>query len=134
MSKPFFEVFPTLKVDDELRGILEQAEVSKVTTNSERDFIKVHLLSRYLIQKKCVYEVERKLKEQLFGRSFIKIEVKEQYDLSEQYTPENLLNEYRESILYELSEHSIIERNMFQNAKECGGTQYAPEFKFRVPG
>lgn len=54
MSKSFFEVFPTLKVDDELRGMFEQVEVSKVTTNSERDFIKVHLLSRYLLQKRCV--------------------------------------------------------------------------------
>ncbi len=116
MSKPFFEVFPTLKVDDELRGIFEQAEVSKVTTNSERDFIKVHLLSRYLIQKKCVYEVERKLKEQLFGRSFIKIEVKEQYDLSEQYTPENLMNEYFDSFLLELDQKSVVERSMLQNS------------------
>ena len=116
MSKPFFEVFPTLKVDDELRSIFEQAEVSKVTTNSERDFIKVHLLSRYLIQKKCVYEVERKLKEQLFGRSFIKIEVKEQYDLSEQYTPENLMNEYFDSFLLELDQKSVVERSMLQNS------------------
>lgn len=116
MSKPFFEVFPTLKVDDELSGIFEQAEVSKVTTNSERDFIKVHLLSRYLIQKKCVYEVERKLKEQLFGRSFIKIEVKEQYDLSEQYTPENLMNEYFDSFLLELDQKSVVERSMLQNS------------------
>lgn len=116
MSKPFFEVFPTLKVDDELRGIFEQAEVSKVTTNSERDFIKVHLLSHYLIQKKCVYEVERKLKEQLFGRSFIQIEVKEQYDLSEQYTPENLMNEYFDSFLLELDQKSVVERSMLQNS------------------
>ena len=43
MSKPFFEVFPTLKVDDELRRMFEGVEVSKVTTNSDRDFIKVHL-------------------------------------------------------------------------------------------
>ncbi len=116
MSKPFFEVFPTLKVDDELRGMFEQVEVSKVTTNSERDFIKVHLLSRYLLQKRCVYEVERKLKEQLFGRSFIQIEVQEQYDLSEQYTPENLMNEYFDSFLMELDQRSVVERNMLQNS------------------
>lgn len=116
MSKPFFEVFPTLKVDDELRGMFEQVEVSKVTTNSGRDFIKVHLLSRYLLQKKCVYEIERKLKEQLFGRSYIQIEVNEQYDLSEQYTPENLMNEYFDSFLLELDQRSVVERSMLQNS------------------
>ena len=83
MSKPFFEVFPTLKVDDELHSMFGGVEVSKVTTNSDRDFIKVHLLSRYLIPKRCVYGVERKLKEQLFGRTHIQVEVKEQYDLSQ---------------------------------------------------
>ena len=84
MSKPFFEVFPTLKMNDEIRELFEGVEVSKVSTNSNRDFIKVHLYSHHLIQKRCVYEVERMLKEQLFGRSMIQIEVQEQYDLSEQ--------------------------------------------------
>ena len=116
MSKPFFEVFPTLKVDDELRGLFEGVEVSKVTTNSDRDFIKVHLYSHYLIPKRCIYGVERKLKEQLFGRSYIQIEVKEQYDLSEQYTPENLMNEYFDSFLLELDQRSVVERSMLQNS------------------
>ncbi len=116
MSKPFFEVFPTLKVDDELHSMFGGVEVSKVTTNSDRDFIKVHLLSRYLIPKRYVYGVERKLKEQLFGRTHIQVEVKEQYDLSEQYTPENLMNEYFDSLLVELDQRSVVERRMLQNS------------------
>lgn len=117
MSKPFFEVFPTLKIDSGLRNTFETVEVSKVTTNSARDFIKVHLVSRYLIQKKYVYEVERRMKEQLFGRSYIRIEVEEQYDLSEQYTPENLMNEYFDSLLLELEQRSVVERSMLQNSR-----------------
>ncbi|MGF0031790.1 PolC-type DNA polymerase III [Bariatricus sp. SGI.154] len=116
MSKPFFEVFPTLKVNSEIKMLFEDVEVSKVTTNSDRDFIKVHLYSRHLIQKKDVYEVERMLKEQLFGRSRIQIEVKEQYDLSEQYTPENLMNEYFDSFLLELNQRSVVERSMLQGS------------------
>lgn len=42
--------------------------------------------------------------------------VKEQYDLSEQYTPENLMNEYYDSFLMELDQRSVVERNMLQNA------------------
>ena len=52
MSKPFFEVFPTLKMNEELRMLLESVEVLKVATNSSREFIRVHLRSRHLIQKK----------------------------------------------------------------------------------
>ena len=117
MSKPFFEVFPTLKVDEEIGRMFDEVEVSKVTTNSDRDFIKVHLLSRHLIPKRCVYEVERRLKEQLFGRNYIQIEVKEQYELSKQYTPENLMNEYFDSFLLELDQKSVVERSMLQNSK-----------------
>mgnify|MGYP002319139036 FL=1 len=40
----------------------------------------------------------------------------ETYQLSELYTPENLLREYRDSILYELQRQSMLEYNMFQNA------------------
>ncbi len=116
MSKPFFEVFPTLKVDDELRRMFEGVEVSKVTTNSDRDFIKVHLCCRHLLRKKCVYEIERRLKEQLFGRSYIQVEVKERYDLSEQYTPENLMDEYFDSFLLELDRRSVVERSVLQNS------------------
>lgn len=116
MSKPFFEVFPTLKVNSEIKMLFEGVEVSKVTTNSDRNFIKVHLYSRHLIQKKDVYEIERMLKEQLFGRSRIQIEVKEQYDLSEQYTPENLMNEYFDSFLLELNQRSVVERSMLQGS------------------
>lgn len=116
MSKPFFEVFPTLKVDDDLRRMFEGVEVTKVATNSDRDFIKVHLCCGHLLRKKCVYEIEQRLKEQLFGRSYIRVEVKEQYDLSEQYTPENLMDEYFDSFLLELDRRSVVERSMLQNS------------------
>ena len=116
MSKPFFEVFPTLKVKDDIQMMLQGVEVTKVSTNSTRDFIRVSLYSRHLIQKKHIYEVERLLKQQLFARSHIQVSVKEQYDLSEQYTPENLMNEYYDSFLMELDQRSVVERNMLQNA------------------
>ena len=67
MSKPFFEVFPTLKVKDDIQMMFQGVEVTKVSTNSTRDFIRVSIYSRHLIQKKDIYEVERMLKQQLFA-------------------------------------------------------------------
>ena len=57
MSKPFFEVFPTLKVKDDIQMMFQGVEVTKVSTNSTRDFIRVSIYSRHLIQKKDIYEV-----------------------------------------------------------------------------
>ena len=115
MSKPFFEVFPTLKMNEELRMLLESVEVLKVATNSSREFIRVHLRSRHLIQKKEIYDLEKRIKDQMFARSMIRIEVQDQYELSEQYTPENLMELYWESFLLELNDRSVVERNMLQS-------------------
>ena len=40
----------------------------------------------------------------------------EKFQLSGQYTPENLMNEYYDSFLMELDQRSVVERNMLQNA------------------
>ena len=117
MSKLFFEVFPTLKVGDEIRNMFEGVYVQKVTTNSDRTFLRVHILSQHLIQKTLVYEVEQLIKSQLFGRSAVQVEMREKYELSGQYTPENIMAEYLDSFLAELDTRSVVERNMLQNAK-----------------
>ena len=73
MSKPFFEVFPTLKAGEDIRNMFEGAQVLKVTTNSDRTFLRVHIVSRHLIQKTLVYEMEHLIKNQLFGRSAVQL-------------------------------------------------------------
>ena len=116
MNKSFFEVFPTLKVNEDIQLLFQGVEVAKVATNTRRDFIKVHILSTHLIQKQRIYEIEKMLKEQLFGKNHIQVQLVEQYDLSAQYTPENLMNEYLDSIYLELGNRSVVERSMMQGA------------------
>ena len=45
MTKQFFDVFPTLKVNSDCKVLFENVEVTKVTTNSDRDYLHVHLFS-----------------------------------------------------------------------------------------
>ncbi len=117
MSKRFFEVFPTLKVNQEISTLFADVQVTKVATNADRSYLHVHFLSTHLISKKYIYAVEEAIKEQLFATSLIRIAFVETYQLSGQYTPENLMREYRESILLELKQRSIVEHNMFAKAK-----------------
>ncbi len=117
MNKKFFDVFPTLKVNQEMRALFEDVEVTKVATNSDRTYLHVHLFSMHLIQKRYICAMEIAIKEQLFALNLIRIQIVEQYQLSGQYTPENLLREYRESVLLELKNRSVVEHNMFANAK-----------------
>ena len=116
-DKIFFHVFPTLKVEDDIQILFEDVEVRKITTNSHRDFLRVHIFSRHLIQKKQILQMEQRIKEQLFAKTAVNVEIIEEYVLSGQYTPEMLMEEYRESILLELREKSMLAANMFAQAK-----------------
>ena len=116
VTKMFFDVFPTLKAEGTLRELFENVEVPKVTTNKERSYLKIHIFSTHLIQKRQIVKMEEMIREQLFGRTPIWIHIVERYQLSGQYTPKNLMEAYKESILFELRQKSAIEYNMFQNA------------------
>ncbi|WP_346903248.1 PolC-type DNA polymerase III N-terminal domain-containing protein, partial [Faecalicatena contorta] len=116
-EKIFFHVFPTLKVENDIKMLFSDVEVSKITTNSKRDFLRVHIFSRHLIQKKHIWQMEQKIKEQLFGNTRVSIRLEEQYALSEQYTASTLMMEYRESIVQELKQHSVLAASMFEQAE-----------------
>ncbi len=117
MAKTFFEVFPTLELNDQMYTLFRKTQVEKVATNADRTYLHVYLLSTHLIQKKQVLQVESAIKEQLFSHTSIAVKIVERFSLSGQYTPENLMREYYESILWELKEQSVVAHNMFANAK-----------------
>ena len=97
--------------------LFEKVEVTKITSTSARNHIKVYIYSTHLIPKKTVCYVENQIEEQLFSQENIPVTIIEEYRLSEQYTPENLMHAYKESILFELEQKSVLEKNMFQKAK-----------------
>ena len=116
-AKVFFDVFPTLKVEDSIRMLFADVEVKKITTNSARDFLHIYIFSRHLLQKNQVWKMEQRIKEQLFGTSMVNIHIEEKYALSGQYTPAALMAEYRDSILQELKSYSVLAANMFDQAE-----------------
>ena len=91
-------------------------EVKKITTNSRRDFLNIYIFSRHLIQKKQIFQMEQCIKDQLFAKTAVAVHIVEEYMLSGQYTAEALMNEYRESIILELKEKSMLASNMFAQA------------------
>lgn len=116
-EKVFFRVFPTLKVEDDIQMLFDDVEVQKITTNSKHDFLHIYIFSRHLIQKKHIWQMEQKIRDQLFKGQGISIRLEEQYALSEQYTPSTLMMEYHDSIVQELKQHSVLASNMFEQAK-----------------
>ena len=116
MEKRFFDVFPGLNVAEPLKELLEMVQVERVTAARDRSSIRIYLKSTRLIHKHNIYDLERGIKEQLFPDKQLTIKIQEKYRLSDQYTPKKLLELYRDSLLLELKNYSIVEYNMFRKA------------------
>ncbi len=116
MSKPFFDVFPTLKLDTSLHDLFESVAVEKVTSTKRKDFLRVYIASDHLIQKEDVFRVEREIGKQFFPNMPITVKFYEHFTLSAQYDPQKLMDAYGESILLELKESSPVEYSMFRRA------------------
>ncbi len=117
MSKPFFEVFPSLKLHNPLRDMMEQTEVDRVAATRSREYLRIYVSGRRLILKQDIRAVEQEILTQLFPGSGLNVRIYEHFTLSSQYNPEKLMSVYRESILLELQEYNHILYNAFKNAE-----------------
>ena len=116
MSKPFFDVFPKLKVRKDLQDFFQDTQVERLTTNRERTRLKVRLRSDHLIHKDRVFRMQKAMEEQLFGERRVEVYVEEHYDLSAQYTPRSLMEAYSDSISFEISSFSPVMGAFFRDA------------------
>lgn len=116
MSKAFREAFPTLKLEEELEGLLDTTEVTKISANHEHTHIRIYLRAKRLIFKKNIWKLEKAITEQIFQNRTIQVKIIESYELSEQYTPKSLIEVYKDSILDELNAYSVLEYNLLRTA------------------
>lgn len=116
MSKAFREAFPTLKLEEELEGLLDTTEVTKISANHEHTHIRIYLRAKRLIFKKNIWKLEKAITEQIFQNRGIQVKIIESYELSEQYTPKSLIEVYKDSILDELNAYSVLEYNLLRTA------------------
>lgn len=117
MANPFLEVFPTLQLHKDVADLLEEVQVLRISSTKQRDFLRIYIESRRLIEKEVIFKVEREIKKQLFPNNSITIKIYEKFVLSNQYTPKTLFQVYRESILLELREYSPVLYTMLKQSQ-----------------
>ena len=115
--KTFFEVFPDVKLNSELTEIFEQVEVTRITANRDRTKLRIYIESSRLINKPAILSVENELCRQLKMGKKISVQIMEHYSLSQQYTPKNLFDIYKDSIYTELSQKSALIATMYKKAQ-----------------
>ena len=117
MEKKFFEVFPVLKVNQEMQQLLSDTQVQRVVSNPARTRLRVYLHGTRLIQKKYIFQLENHIKNQLFPKQELTVKIIERYQLSAQYTPETLMDLYKDSMLEEMKVYSLLIYNLFRCAR-----------------
>ncbi len=117
MAKLFFEVFPTLKITGEMSALLKETEITKVASNSTQNALRIYLESTRLIPKPEIYHIEQEIRQQLFPHKEVAVKIIEKFNLSSQYTPEKLMAVYRESILEEIRNYSVLLYNLMRCSK-----------------
>lgn len=126
MSKPFFEVFPDLKLPDETKIQFDDVSVERVASNKQRNFLRIYINAEHLIPKEYVFRAEQEIKKQLFKNHDITIKIYENFILSAQYNLRNLLEAYKDSILCELKDYDHIIYLAYKTADEeiAGENEY----------
>ena len=128
MEKKFFDVFPNLKLDGVQKDLFEQVVVERITSTRRKDILRIYIKSERLIEKDIVYNTEKEIKKQFFPKDDICIKIYEKFVLSEQYTPEKLMDIYRDCILLELKQCEHMLYTMFRQAD----IQFSQEDKMQL--
>ena len=112
----FYDVFPNMQAGNDLETALSDATVTKVSTGRSKDDIRIYVTFNTLIPKRRIWHLEKSIKNQFFPNNGVTIRILEDFDLSSQYTPSNLLQSYNDSILEELENISALLFNIYKKA------------------
>ncbi len=101
-SKPFFCVFPDLKVSEEFHSLFESVNIQDITFKKRENMLRISFCCDHLISRVDTWRMEQQIREQLFSKRYVKIRFQESYELSDQYNLTYLMEHYMKSFLFEL--------------------------------
>lgn len=112
-----FEVFDGLQVRKELREAFENVQVERVVASRSLNRCSIKLTSRCLIEFSMVSQMEQAVAEQFFRKIGKTVLFDIRYQLSVQYTPHAIWETYRNSIVTEVAEESLMAAQLLKGAE-----------------
>ena len=117
MNKPFTEVFPGLRPPQELKGLTNHISVDQLKYSKDRQFLLIYVTVSRLVNKREIDMLESLINDQVLSDASLTAQIIEHFSLPERYTLQDVLREYMESLLQEISEGQPIERRFLSRAK-----------------
>ena len=115
-EKKFFETFPTLNLNKELAVVFAEGIVYHISMNSARTCVKIYMRFTRLIGRDVLSKVENEIKRQIKPFFGMEVHIMEKFELSSLHTPKTIMEEYRESILFELKKKDMMLHQLFYAA------------------
>ena len=115
--KLFFEVFPELNMDKELSSLFEDTMIEKVVMKQTERQLIISLLSKHLISRPKIVQVEDIICGHLFRGRGYKVIIDDRYELSSQYNTRTLTEVYKDSILYDVEKISHVGYRLLKRAE-----------------
>ena len=116
-AKLFFEVFPELNMDKELYSLFEDTMIEKVVMKQAERQLIISLLSKHLISRPKIVQVEDIICGHLFRGRGYKVIIDDRYELSSQYNTRTLTEVYKDSILYDVEKISHVGYRLLKRAE-----------------
>ena len=116
-AKLFFEVFPELNMDKELSSLFEDTMIEKVVMKQAERQLIISLLSKHLISRPKIVQVEDIICGHLFRGRGYKVIIDDHYELSSQYNTRTLTEVYKDSILYDVEKISHVGYRLLKRAE-----------------
>ncbi len=116
-GKLFFEVFPTIKVNNEMEILFSKTVVKKVTMSSDANRICICILSDHLIDYQSIRKMCRVIKKELFSDKDVKVTILQRYELPGNYDLRAVMDMYHDSISEEIKEKDHLLGVAFKNAE-----------------
>jgi DNA polymerase-3 subunit alpha (Gram-positive type) len=112
----FFDAFDQLSADQELKKLYTDVDVVKIIASRQNGNVYICIKSTRIISWGNIKKMEELLNRQLFLHTNNKAVIKPSYELTSQYTLERLFPIYRDSILEEIKDESIVTYHILSEA------------------
>ena len=116
-AKLFFEVFPELNMDKEMSSLFEDTMIEKVVMKQAERRLIISLLSKHLISRPKIVQVEDIICGHLFRGRGYKVIIDDHYELSSQYNTRTLTEVYKDSILCDVEKISHVGYRLLKRAE-----------------
>ncbi len=115
--KTFSEVFPNFQATAAREALVACLLVERVVVSDDMSRLTVCVVSRSFAERSAFQMLAEELREQLFGKRKIAVEVRERFQLSGDFSLEQLFQAYRESLLEELRKRSLLAARILEQGK-----------------